>query len=122
MEKFNSKELFTSDSQEYELKEKLLDFVQKLLLQYSINNDNNGTELTIDDAISIDKKLLLVVTNILISSFSKNKLSLDFSILKNENENGENQVDQNFDFASTQTHKQKIIDLNKIIFVYLRVS
>lgn len=115
--------MFPDDSKEAEFKEKLLDSIQAILLQYNIVNANIAPTnyLLVENGLTVDKKLLLVISHILLSSFSKNKLCLDFSIVKNENE-ADVRNEENFDFASTQINKQKIIDLNKITFIYLRVS
>ncbi len=113
MKKFDNRLLFPDESKEIEFKEKLLDLVQNILLQYNLIQETN------DDCLTIDKKLLLVITHILLNSFNKNKLSLDFSMVKNENDDEE---ELNDDFASTQINKQKIIYFNKMTFMYLKVN
>ena len=100
MKKFENRLLFPDETKEIEFKEKLLDLVQNILLQYNLIQETN------DDCLTIDKKLLLVITHILLNSFNKNKLSLDFSMVKNEIDDEE---ELNDDFASTQINKQKII-------------
>jgi hypothetical protein len=113
VKKFDNRLLFPDESKEIEFKEKLLDLVQNILLQYNLIQETN------DDCLTIDKKLLLVITHILLNSFNKNKLSLDFSMVKNENDDEE---ELNDDFASTQINKQKIIYFNKMTFMYLKVN
>jgi hypothetical protein len=121
LKQFDSKTLFANESQEYDLKENLADLIQKILLENSISSNKNNDLINLD-TLSIDKKLLLVITNILIRSFDKNILSCDVSILTgNRNESEFDNKDQNFDYTSTQSHKQKLIDLNKIVFLYLKV-
>jgi hypothetical protein len=113
VKKFENRLLFPDETKEIEFKEKLLDLVQNILLQYNLIQETN------DDCLTIDKKLLLVITHILLNSFNKNKLSLDFSMVKNEIDDEE---ELNDDFASTQINKQKIIYFNKMTFMYLKVN
>ena len=119
MKKVENRLLFPDESKEIEFKEKLLDLIQNILVQYNLIKNEEQAK----DCLTMDKKLLLVITHILINSFNKNKLSLDFSMVNNENEDdgGEIKEELNNEFASTQINKQRIIYFNKMTFMYLKV-
>ena len=119
VKKVENRLLCPDESKEIEFKEKLLDLIQNILVQYNLIKNEEQAK----DCLTMDKKLLLVITHILINSFNKNKLSLDFSMVNNENEDdgGEIKEELNNEFASTQINKQRIIYFNKMTFMYLKV-
>lgn len=136
IQKLDSKNLFKNESEEFEFKEKLIDFIQKILLKYTpmLDNDdkNEVNELSLNDIINvdgligIDKKLIIVSCHILLKTFQKSKIPFDVSQLTNNNVNGDNDDDfnsnDNRNYTSTQINKQRtVLDLDKMIFFYLKV-
>jgi acyl-CoA hydrolase len=104
--------LFNEDfDQVVSLKEKLFDLVQKILLNKHFINSHQVTDA---DEITIDKKILLISTHLLLNLTSGGGGGGD----ETQDANGENENDEMLDDDS----KQKNAEINRIIYLYSRVS